>query len=59
MYVPYKDKKAFVADLKSVYTAVTESVAMENLIEIKGKWDSKYSHTIKSWEDNWDNLSTF
>ncbi|MBB6625584.1 transposase, partial [Clostridium gasigenes] len=54
-----KDKKAFVADLKSVYTAVTESVAMENLIEIKGKWDSKYSHTIKSWEDNWDNLSTF
>ena len=58
-YVSYKDKKAFVADLKSVYTAVTESVAMENLIEIKGKWDSKYPHAIKSWEDNWDNLSTF
>lgn len=58
-YVPYKDKKAFVADLKSVYTAVTESVAMENLIEIKGKWNSKYPHAIKSWEDNWYNLSTF
>lgn len=58
-YVPYKDKKAFVADLKSVYTAVTETVAIENLIEIKGKWDSKYHHAIKSWEGNWDNLSTF
>ena len=58
-YVSYKDKKAFVADLKSIYTAITESVAMENLIEIKEKWDSKYPHAIKSWEDNWDNLSTF
>ena len=58
-YVPYKDKKAFVADLKSIYTAVTESEAMENLIEVKEKWISKYPNAIKSWEDNWDNLSTF
>ncbi|MEG2247076.1 MAG: IS256 family transposase [Peptostreptococcaceae bacterium] len=58
-YVPYKDKKAFVADLKGIYSAVTESVALENLMELKEKWDSKYPHAIKSWEDNWDNLSTF
>ncbi|GAB6168268.1 IS256 family transposase [Clostridium carnis] len=58
-YVPYKDKKAFVADLKTIYTAVTESEAMENLIDVKEKWVNKYTNAIKSWEDNWDNLSTF
>lgn len=58
-YVPYKDKKAFVTDLKSIYTAVTESEAMENLIDVKEKWVHKYPNAIKSWEDNWDNLSTF
>lgn len=46
--ITFMDKKAFVGDLKSVYTSVTESVAMENLIEIKEKWDCKYPHTIKS-----------
>ncbi len=58
-YVPYKDKKAFVADLKSVYGAVNEDVALENLIAVKEKWGSKYPNAIKSWEDNWDNLITF
>jgi putative transposase len=58
-YVPYKDKKAFVADLKAVYGAVNETVALDKLIEAKEKWGSKYPNAIKSWEDNWDNLSTF
>jgi Transposase and inactivated derivatives len=58
-YVPYKDKKAFVADLKAVYGAVNEEVALENLISAKEKWSSKYPNAIKSWEDNWDNLITF
>ncbi|MGL4911084.1 MAG: IS256 family transposase, partial [Romboutsia sp.] len=58
-YVPHKDKKAFVSDLKTIYTAVTESEAMENLIDAKEKWVNKYPNAIKSWEDNWDNLSTF
>lgn len=47
-YVPYKDKKAFIADLKTIYTAITESKAMENLIDIKEKWVNKYPNAIKS-----------
>lgn len=58
-YIPYKDRKAFVADLKTIYTAVNEEVALENLLEIKEKWENKYPNAIKTWEDNWDNLSTF
>jgi len=58
-YIPYKDRKAFVADLKTVYCAVNEDVALENLMAVKEKWDKKYPNAIKSWEDNWDNLMTF
>lgn len=58
-YIPYKDRKAFVADLKGIYRAVNEEVAMDNLLSLKEKWSSKYPNAVKSWEDNWDNLSTF
>ena len=58
-YIPYKDRKAFVTDLKGIYKAVNEEVAMDNLLALKEKWSSKYPNAVKSWEDNWDNLSTF
>ena len=58
-YVPYKDKKEFVSDLKSVYGSVNEEDALENLKYAKEKWGKKYPNAIKSWEDNWDNLITF
>lgn len=58
-YIPYKDRRAFVADLKGIYKAVNEEVAMDNLLSLKEKWSSKYPNAVKSWEDNWDNLSTF
>ncbi len=58
-YIPYKDKKAFVSDLKSIYGSVNEDVALENLQYAKEKWAKKYPNAIKSWEDNWDNLITF
>lgn len=58
-YVPYKDKKAFVADLKNVYGAVNEEMALDNLTYVKEKWGKKYPNAISSWEDNWDNIVTF
>jgi transposase-like protein len=58
-YIPYKDRKAFVSDLKGIYKAVNEEVAMDNLLSLKDKWSNKYPNAVKSWEDNWDNLSTF
>ena len=57
-YIPYKDRKSFVGDLKGIYKAVNEDVAMDNLISLKEKGSDKYPNAIKSWEDNWDNLST-
>ena len=58
-YVNYKHAKAFTTDLKEVYTAVTEEAAFEKLMNFKEKWGTKYPAAIKSWEDNWDILSTF
>jgi len=58
-YISYKDLKAFVADIKTVYGAVNEEAALENLLAAKEKWGNKYPNAIKSWEDNWDNLITF
>lgn len=58
-YVPYKDRRAFAADLKTIYTAVNEDAALENLLSVKETWESKYPNAIKSWEDNWDDLITF
>ena len=47
------------ADLKKVYTAVTEDEALENLMTFKEKWEKQYPSCVKSWEENWDILSTF
>lgn len=58
-YVSYKDIKALMADLKLVYKAVTEEEAMEHLLAFKEKWGKQYPSCVKSWEENWDILSTF
>lgn len=58
-YIPHKDKKDFAKDLKTIYGSVNETEGMENLIELREKWGSKYPNAVKSWEDNWGNLSTF
>ncbi len=58
-YVSYKDIKALMADLKLVYQAINEDEAMNNLLNFKEKWEKTYPSCVKSWEENWDILSTF
>ena len=58
-YVSYKDIKAVMADLKKVYQAINEDEAMNALREFKEKWAKTYPSLVRSWEENWDILSTF
>ncbi|MDQ6482666.1 IS256 family transposase [Dyadobacter sp. LHD-138] len=58
-YVPEKDKKAVIADLKPIYKAINQDQAYERLLEFEDKWGKKYPLAVKSWMDNWVNLSTF
>ena len=58
-YVSYKDIKQVVADLKKVYTAVTLEEAEANRESFAAKWRKQYPSCVKSWEENWEVLSTF
>jgi putative transposase len=57
-YVPYKDRKAVAADLKTVYQADTEEIALQNLDFFAKKWDGKYPAISKSWYNRWEQLNT-
>ncbi|KAA6441858.1 IS256 family transposase [Dyadobacter flavalbus] len=58
-YVPEKDKKGVISDLKPIYKAINQEQAYERLLEFDDKWGKKYPLAVKSWMDNWVNLSTF
>ena len=58
-YVPDKDKKAVMADMKPIYNAVNEEQGYERLLEFEQKWGKKYPLSCKTWLDNWLNLSAF
>ena len=55
-YLSYKDRKEFCKDLKNVYSATSETVALENLDSCKEKWGEKYPYAFKPWEDNWNEV---
>lgn len=57
-YVSYKDIKQFTADLKPIYKAPTEEIALAALDEFDAKWGVKYPLGVKSWRTNWTELST-
>ena len=58
-YIASKGKKAFMKDLKEVYKAPTEDLALAQLDNLKEKWGSNYGMVIDSWYNNWNNLDTF
>jgi transposase-like protein len=58
-YVVWKDRKAFTSDMKLIYSAPTKQAALAALDDFDQKWGSKYPYAIKSWKDNWDELTTF
>lgn len=58
-YVPEKDRKAVMADLKPVYRANNAEQGYERLLEFEEKWGKKYPLSAKCWLDNWTNLSAF
>jgi transposase-like protein len=58
-YVASKDQKAFMKDLKTVYTADTKDLAEQNLLSLDEKWGHQYPMVIKSWQTKWDHLSTY
>ena len=57
-YVPWKDYKAVMADLKKIYPSATEDEALLALEQFSDRWDSQYPQISRSWTAHWDNLNT-
>lgn len=58
-YVASKHHKAFMADLKPVYRAVSKEAAETALDELDAKWGQQYPVVIQSWRRKWHNLSAY
>lgn len=55
-FVSFKERKQLCADLKTIYQAPDEKVALEALDDFCDKWDHKYSMIGKSWRKHWDKI---
>lgn len=58
-YVVWKDRKAFAKAMKPVYGAPNREAAWAALEDMDKLWGSKYPYAIKSWRENWEELTTF
>lgn len=58
-YVVWKDRKAFTADMKEIYQAPNQEAAKVALDQLENTWGKKYGYAIKSWRDNWEELTAF
>ena len=58
-YIPWKNYRKFMADLKKVYQASNKELAEHNLDELDEKWGKSYPGVIKSWRNNWERLSNY
>jgi transposase-like protein len=58
-YVVWKEKKEFAKDMKEIYHAPTLEAAEQALDNFEKKWNHKYAYAVKSWKNNWENLTQF
>ena len=58
-FVVWKDRKAFTAEMKGFYTAPNRDAAQLALDQLEAKWGHKYGYAIKSWRENWEELTAF
>lgn len=58
-YVVWKDKKEFSKDMKQIYDAPTKQAARGALEDFANKWNNKYPYAVKSWQENWEELTVF
>lgn len=58
-FVSYKDLRQFTTDLKPIYRSVSEEAGLAALEVFADKWESKYPLAVRSWRNNWSEISTF
>ncbi len=58
-FVPWKDRKAVCADLKTVYTADSAEAAAEALDAFEATWGDRFPMVGAAWRRRWDEVTPF
>lgn len=58
-YVPSKHRRAIARDMKLIYRAPTLEAAEAALDNLEDAWGDRYPKVIKTWRENWGELTTF
>lgn len=58
-FVPHKDKKQVLSEIKAIYQADNVQMAKDALDSFKTTWGHKYHKIVQSWETNWEALTAF
>ena len=58
-YVPWKDEREVIRDMKSIYKANTYEEAEKALAKFDSKWSKQYKAMVTSWKRNWEGLTSF
>jgi transposase-like protein len=58
-FVPYKDRKAVIAGLKTICLAPSAQLAAGALDEFAPVWDKKYPVIARSWRSRWNEVIPF
>jgi len=58
-FVPWKDRKAVCADLRTIYNAVDEDAAEQALTAFEAKWDDRFPTVARAWRRRWSEITPF
>jgi transposase-like protein len=58
-FVSFKDRKAFCAAMRPIYTAPTSEAAELALERFEQVWGARYPMSVASWRNHWDGLTAF
>jgi putative transposase len=58
-YASKRDWAEVAKDLKPVYTAVSETAALDAFAEFSAKWEKRYPAIIRLWENAWAEFTPF
>lgn len=58
-FIPSKHRSEFTKDMKQIYNAINLEQAETAVKQLDDKWGAKYPYSIKSWYNNWTELTAF
>jgi putative transposase len=58
-YCGYKERKAVVAALKTVYRAATEAEAEKAFADFEARYGARYPGIVRLWRDAWERFTPF